>query len=250
MTTENEFKLIPNFGGKYSISKEGVVRSAHRNIILKQTISTAGYCAVKLLIPYDKETGKKQYKTQYVHRLVAEAFIPNLENKPQVNHIDGCKTNNSTLNLEWCTAQENTEHAFRTGLATKKVATNSDIQKTDIITRLLDSSLNWYDAVLEMGIHRSNAKKSILKTATELNCLNKVVSIIETHQKERAKEASKEAAIKNSKPVEVSNTLTNELTTYPSATLAAKAIKTTAGNVINSCLCGHSVKEHYKCVYI
>lgn len=76
--------------------------------ILKQQVSkgTRGYCQVDL--------GKKTVK---VHRLVALAFIPTIEGKTQVNHVDGNKQNNHVSNLEWCDNAENQTHAYATGLA-------------------------------------------------------------------------------------------------------------------------------------
>jgi hypothetical protein len=76
---------------------------------MKQTTTNRGYKRITLSID-----GKEERWS--VHRLVALLFVPNPEQKPQVNHIDGNKENNDASNLEWCTASENNKHAFRTGL--------------------------------------------------------------------------------------------------------------------------------------
>lgn len=77
--------------------------------IMKPIKRGTGYLVMSL-----SKNGEREYVL--VHRLVAEAFIPNPENKPQVNHLDGNKANNSVFNLEWCTQKENNIHAYAINL--------------------------------------------------------------------------------------------------------------------------------------
>lgn len=97
----------------YEVSNHGVVRNIDtKKIITQRKGGTSDYLIVSI-----KEKGKT--KTHLLHRLIAMAFIENPLNKPQVNHIDGNKLNNSVDNLEWVTAKENMLHAFNTGLYKK-----------------------------------------------------------------------------------------------------------------------------------
>lgn len=93
----------------YEISNYGRIKSyrkKNKTIFLKQATNSNGYQFVDLY----RNTGHKLFR---IHRLVAEYFIPNPENKSEVNHIDGNKRNNCVENLEWCTRSENTIHSFR-----------------------------------------------------------------------------------------------------------------------------------------
>ena len=104
--------VLSLFDGKYEISDTGVVFSCvGRRKELVGKINQYGYRMVVLTV-----NGKKLYKTP--HRLVAEAFLPNPENHPQVNHKDCNKLNNSVENLEWCTPTQNLIHARDNGLLT------------------------------------------------------------------------------------------------------------------------------------
>lgn len=100
---------VSNFGRVKSISlftidKNGVKKKKEQKI-LRQSFTSTGYLMVNL-----------KGKMCKVHRLVANAFIPNPENKPYINHKDGNPLNNTVENLEWVTQKENIEHAIRTGL--------------------------------------------------------------------------------------------------------------------------------------
>ncbi|MGL5014693.1 MAG: NUMOD4 domain-containing protein [Bacteroidales bacterium] len=115
------WKTIEGFGGQYSVSDLGRIRSNYRwhinpktkerylkerQLIMTPNLSTGGYFRIKLS---DK-------RIHPLHRLVAKCFCENPQDKLYVNHRDGDKTNNHPVNLEWVTVQENNQHAWDTGL--------------------------------------------------------------------------------------------------------------------------------------
>ncbi len=105
---KGEWKDINGFVGRYQISTDGKVRSiiGGRLKLRQLHLSTSGYTQSVLLNSSTKKT-----ETFLVHRLVAIAFIPNPDNKPFINHINGDKRDNRVANLEWCTPKENSIHA-------------------------------------------------------------------------------------------------------------------------------------------
>ena len=112
---ENSFMnwlAIKNYEGLYEVSNTGLVRSIARD----KTLALNPHKDTKYLVVSLWKNNKG--KNFYVHRLVCEAFIPNPNELPEVNHIDGNRQNNHTNNLEWVDRQGNIKHAIETGLRT------------------------------------------------------------------------------------------------------------------------------------
>lgn len=128
---EEIWKEIHGYEGSFEVSNLGNFRSMDRQVLsrwggtrfypgkpLKVEVMQDGYKRIVLM----KDAKKKRYMC---HRLVAETFIPNIDNKPFVNHIDGNRGNNCIENLEWCTKIENEQHSINVLGKTMKGKTTS-----------------------------------------------------------------------------------------------------------------------------
>lgn len=111
---------------------------------LDPPVSSGGYKYVRV--------GKKSYP---LHRVIASAFVPNPENKPEVNHIDGNKTNNDVSNLEWATRKENAKHASEHGLFRKvRKPTNVSVE-TKIRKRRMELGLSQHQVAEALGLNQA-----------------------------------------------------------------------------------------------
>jgi hypothetical protein len=144
--TQEIWKSIKGYEGLYEVSNIGKIKSLEKLVsngkkyilkkerILIKIMSSSGYYYVNLY-------KNKKSKVTYIHRIVVENFIPNVENKSQVNHIDGNKKNNCISNLEWCTRIENAQHALKNGLFPVGERGNSKLNAGDIL-KIREDCLN------------------------------------------------------------------------------------------------------------
>lgn len=139
----------PGYEGLYQVSNLGRIKSLQNGKakILRLLKNSKGYLRVCL--------SNENRKYIRVHRLIAFAFIPNPENKPQINHKNGIKTDNRIENLEWITCSDNHKHAFKIGLKT-----NNHLKKPVIQYDLQDNKIAEYSSLANAyratGAHPTN----------------------------------------------------------------------------------------------
>lgn len=141
----------------YLIAKDGRVFSLKSKKFLKKTLHKRdGYFYYTLFI------GNGKNKKVKIHRLIALHYLPNPNNHPCINHIDGNKKNNSIKNLEWCTHSHNNKHAYDIGLKSKERPDiagvknfNSKFSERDLleIRKLLDSGAKVSDIANKFGVN-------------------------------------------------------------------------------------------------
>ena len=145
-----EWKLNP----RYSISDNGLIRNNKTNRLLKPWIDHSGYYIIKF--------GFKS-KNISVHRLVALTFIPNPENKEQINHKDCNKLNNEISNLEWVSRSENCQHSYDNNLSIRRFGHTDSIGSKNAMSKLNE------DLVKEIRIKYKNGNYTLQKLGIEYN---------------------------------------------------------------------------------
>lgn len=170
---EEIWKDIKGYEGYYQVSNLGRVKRLdkiikqrgrygqlldcfHKGRIKSTHIDKYGYTRVDLY-------KNSKCIVKQVHRLVAIAFIPNIENKPEVNHIDGNKQNNNINNLEWCTRTENERHAYKTGLKKSRYGKDNKNSKPviqyDLNMNIIAEYVGAREAGRKTGYNQSNITK-------------------------------------------------------------------------------------------
>lgn len=149
------FKDIPNFE-MYSVSIYGNIRNNKTGQILKPRIRKDGYLQVSV-----KPNGQKSNKTFRIHREVAEAFIANPDNLPQVNHKDGNKHNNNVNNLEWSSVSYNMKHAYNNNLRQRTRGAKSNLAKLNAVEvfEIMSSTETNQTLANRYGVHNSTISR-------------------------------------------------------------------------------------------
>jgi hypothetical protein len=138
---------FPGIDSEYALGEDGSVYNASKGVYLKGTSITKNNRYVKVHVD----------KFRPLHRLIAENFIPNPLNLPQVNHKNGNRLDNSVSNLEWCTASRNVQHAYENNLKSNKGSLNPISKLNDDLVRRIRAEKGTHQQVrdrlgLDVGV--------------------------------------------------------------------------------------------------
>lgn len=150
-----KWKPIKGYENIYEISDLGRIKSLKTNKIRKTLISKRGYYTCSLC-----KHGK--HKTFSIHRLLLEAFVPNLQNKPCVDHIDGNRLNNKLSNLRWCTHKENNNNPNTKGKSWKQ-------RKEEIISKIMETRKEKKERFAPKVVFAYNKDGSFYKSYCSIN---------------------------------------------------------------------------------
>ena len=206
----------------YAVCEDGKVLNLKTQKILKPSLNENGYLYVSLW-------NNNKSHTRTVHRLVAEAYIPNPGDKPFVNHIDANRANPHKDNLEWCTQSENIQHAYRIGNKTQKQ--HFSVEEMDwLLARFLENR-SMTELAKTMGVGLSRMTINLRNQAHKAGKVEAFEAMLKSQKAQRNTEAN----ANKRKPVIQLDLKGNVLGHFPSATAAARALgKTTSGPICNA----------------
>lgn len=183
-------KDITGYEGLYAVTEDGKIWSypkpcsSKNGMWMKLQLFTNRNNRSKPHVQYTVGLTKYGKRTTYlVHRLIAQAYIQNPENKPQINHKDGNPLNNNIDNLEWATAAENNRHARNNGLTDFHSGNQDAIRsmngkKTGAINGMRSRRMFTMDEAIHVREIHATGEKSCIAIARDMDCSNKTISNI------------------------------------------------------------------------
>lgn len=214
----------------YLIEATGRVWSVKANKFIKPAKKNSGYLFYKLFVSYDPIKNRRKYNYVHAHRVVAKAFLPNPQNLPCVNHIDGNKENNHVSNLEWVSHKENMIHAVKSGLLSKDIklldltSIFEDFISGKYSLKELEDKYNWHSG---SRITRSYLKKFAIENGKEEE-YNKALKNLKSISGKTIKNLTKRSVLQFDKEG-------NLIREWDCISDAARALKLRQGCISNCC---------------
>ena len=231
---------VDGFEGYYLVSEEGdIFREGSSAPLVPHVNKQNGYLYVSL---WKNNKGK----TCSVHRIVAKAFIPNPDNKPEVNHNDSCRTNPHKDNLTWCTSSENSIHGYKYGYQTQ---VHRRILNEDILGVVLSDFLSGTTLTCianQLGCSLTTLSKSLLRFTKDTNQEEIYSNELTKQKNNRNKEANKNKKLS----ISMFNDSGLLLNRFDSLTDATKFLgKKSSGTISNALNKTHPQKKAYGYVW-